>query len=153
VLELATGSGNVAEFLPNDNNYIGIDISSGLLRLAKKKLDRGGFSEAKLYNADATDLPFQDDIFDRVICQVSLHFFSDIELAVKELKRVIKPRGVFCCSVPVTDKKPEHAKIRGTLYSTGQLRDIIQNHGLYFFPLTYENGALLYFQATPNNDL
>ena len=32
VLELATGSGDLAQLLPNDNNYTGIDISKGLLK-------------------------------------------------------------------------------------------------------------------------
>jgi len=34
IIELATGSGTISEFLPNDNNYFGIDISNGLLKKA-----------------------------------------------------------------------------------------------------------------------
>ena len=34
IIEIATGSGTISEFLPNDNKYVGIDISKGLLKKA-----------------------------------------------------------------------------------------------------------------------
>lgn len=37
ILELAAGSGNLADILPHDNIYVGIDISARLLRIALQK--------------------------------------------------------------------------------------------------------------------
>ncbi|NCF29399.1 MAG: methyltransferase domain-containing protein, partial [Gammaproteobacteria bacterium] len=49
VLELATGSGSAINFLEQDNQYTGIDISPGLLRKAVKNFETAGFKEAKFY--------------------------------------------------------------------------------------------------------
>jgi hypothetical protein len=38
IIEIATGSGTLSEFLPNDNKYVGIDISKGLLKKANLRL-------------------------------------------------------------------------------------------------------------------
>ena len=43
VLELATGSGSAVNFLLNDNQYTGTDISPGLLRKAVKSFRSAGF--------------------------------------------------------------------------------------------------------------
>lgn len=104
ILEIATGSGNVVNFLPPDNRYHGIDISEGLLRQALKKLKRHGFSEAELYLTDACNLPFHDETFDITICNLSLNFIGNTDPFITELKRVSKPRAMFFCSVPVPEK-------------------------------------------------
>jgi SAM-dependent methyltransferase len=147
ILELATGSGNAVMFLNNDNIYTGVDISKGLLQIAKKKLTRNGFSDFELYAADACDLPFHDNIFDIAICNLSLNFFHDIDQFTGELARVLKPGSIFFCSVPVPEKKNPGAKIHGTLYSLEELRAKFSQKNLTLEELSYDNGALLYFKA------
>ena len=49
IVEIATGSGNIVEFLPSDNYYFGIDISPGLLKTANNKLKKAGFQKFKLF--------------------------------------------------------------------------------------------------------
>src|SRR6056297_2844856 len=44
IIEFATGSGDAIKFLNTNNIYAGVDISSGLLRLAKRKFNKYGFS-------------------------------------------------------------------------------------------------------------
>lgn len=48
VLELAAGSGHLAEILPCDNRYKGIDISEGLLKIACKKFKNAEFKNFEL---------------------------------------------------------------------------------------------------------
>ncbi len=72
---------------------IGIDYSQASLKEAK-----AGFEELKLNNTellcgDAENLPFPDDQFD-VVCSIGvLHHTPDTAKAVREIFRVLKPRG------------------------------------------------------------
>jgi SAM-dependent methyltransferase len=147
IIEFATGSGDASRFLNNRNIYAGVDISSGLLRLAKKKFDRYGFTRIELYNADASGTPFQSNTFDIAICNLSLNFFLSIEEFLSELQRILKPNGMFYCSVPIPERKKSNAIIQGTLYTLDDLQKLFENKNFNFEPLSYENGALLYFKT------
>jgi ubiquinone/menaquinone biosynthesis C-methylase UbiE len=148
MLEIATGSGNAAYFLNPDNPYTGVDISPGLLKKAYSRLRAAGFKQFELYVAAADDLPFGDHTFDAACCHLSLNFFKDIGLFIKELKRVIKPGATFYCSAPVPERKPAKSTIHGTLYTEKELSSLFLKSGFRFESKPYENGALLYFTAT-----
>jgi SAM-dependent methyltransferase len=148
VLELATGSGSAVNFLPNDNQYTGTDISPGLLRKAVKRFRVAGFKEIEFYVTSADGLPFDDNGFDVVLCILSLNFFDDIKKVLLEIKRVLMPGAVFICSVPVPERNRLQSTIRGTLYSAEELEEICKEHGFSFENFPDENGALLYFRAT-----
>ena len=147
VLELATGSGSVVNFLPNDNQYTGTDISPGLLRKAVKNFRNADFKNAEFYVTSADDLPFDDNLFDVVLCILSLNFFSEIKRVFEEVKRVAAPAAIFICSVPVPERNKVQSTIRGTLYSEEELGRICKEHGLSYETIPSENGALLYFRA------
>ncbi|MBN1638186.1 MAG: class I SAM-dependent methyltransferase [Ignavibacteriales bacterium] len=150
IIEFATGTGDAIKFLNKNNIYAGVDISSGLLRLAKKKFDLYGFTSFELYNADATEIPFQDNTFDIAICNLSLNFFKNIEGFFSELHRSLKPSGIFYCSVPIPERKKSKATIHGSLYKLDDLKKMFENKNFRFEPCPYENGALLYFKAKLN---
>lgn len=147
ILEIATGSGNAVKFLNNDNLYTGTDISAGLLRIAVKKFYQNKFRNAEFYIVDANDLPFNDKFFDLSLCNLSLNFFDSIDNFIIELKRILKPGGMFFCSVPIPEKKKPNVQIRGALYSADELKQLFGKYGFMFEKLQYENGALLYFKA------
>ena len=147
ILEIATGSGTLANFIPNDNKYTGIDISKGLLKKAILKLQKEGFIDFELFNTSADELPFDENSFDYAICNLSLNFFDSIELFIEELIKVLKPNSTFFCSVPIPEKKPEKSKIRGKLYSEKELKKIFEKYGFDFESKPHENGAVLYFTA------
>jgi SAM-dependent methyltransferase len=147
VLELATGSGNAVNFLPNDNQYTGTDISPGLLRKAVRSFGNAGFKNAEFYVTSADDLPFDDNLFNIVLCILSLNFFNDINKVFQEIKRVTAPASIFICSVPVPERKRVQSTIRGTLYSEEELERTCKEHGLSYEAIPSENGALLYFRA------
>jgi len=147
VLELATGSGSAVNFLGNDNQYTGTDISPGLLRKAAKSFRIAGFKEAEFYVVSAEDLPFCDNTFDVCLCVLSLNFFSDVKKVVHEIHRVLVPGAVFICSVPVPERNTLQNTIRGKLYSEEELGRICQKRGFEFESMPDRNGALLYFRA------
>lgn len=151
IIEFATGSGDAIRFLNNKNIYAGVDISSGLLRLARKKFDQYGFTEFDLYCADASETPFQDNTFDMAICNLSLNFFQSIDKFLSELKRILKPNGIFFCSAPIPERKKSKAIIHGTLYKLDDIKKMLENKNFNLEAFPYENGALVYFKAILNN--
>lgn len=150
IVELATGSGDAVKFLKNDNVYAGVDISPGLLRIAKKKFDQHGFTGFELFSIDACETPFQDHRFDVAICNLSLNFFQNIDIFLSELHRILKPNGMFYCSVPIPERKKSKAVIHGNLYTLDDLKKRFENKNFNFEPFPHENGALLYFKARSN---
>lgn len=151
IIEFATGSGDAIRFLNPDNTYAGVDISPGLLRLARKKFERHGFNRFELYAADACTTPFQDHLFDAAICNLSMNFFPDPDQFIAELRRVLKTNGQFYGSLPLPERKTSKATIHGTLYPLDALKKRFEDHRFHFDALPDENGALLYFKATPKD--
>jgi ubiquinone/menaquinone biosynthesis C-methylase UbiE len=150
ILEIAAGSGSTADLLNNDNSYTGIDISKGLLLQAVKKFKKNNFHDAEFFVADACDLPFNDEFFDVIICDLSMNFLGNIEYFIKEMRRVMKKDSVFYCSVPIPERADPKATIHGNLYPENELKTWFEKFGLSFTPKPYENGALLYFEARQN---
>ncbi len=150
ILEIATGSGFSAGLISRDNFYTGIDISAGLLRQAVSRFSDRGFIKAEFYVSSADDLPFNDHLFDIVICDLSLNFLGELDRFIIEIKRVMKPGSYFYCSVPVPEKKYPGAGIHGNLYSETELKTAFNNHNFTFNSSPDTNGALLYFRARLN---
>jgi SAM-dependent methyltransferase len=72
----------------------GIDISPGLLGIARERLP-----EADLHEADMESLPFADAVFDAVIGVNSFQFAGDPHRALDEAARVVKPGGRVVASL------------------------------------------------------
>lgn len=73
------------------------DISAGMVEVAQRNARGLGFEiEGKV--ADAESLPYPDNSFDLVVGHAVLHHIPDVELALRECLRVLKPGGkfVFC---------------------------------------------------------
>ncbi len=94
VLDLACGTGEFERLLLQENpdQFItGVDISEQMLVIAHQKLK--SYPNVSLQIATASDLPFADSSFDTVVSANSFHYFDDPELALKEMKRVVRPGG------------------------------------------------------------
>lgn len=68
----------------------GIDISGEAIGRAKARYSA---SNVEFRTADAHNLPFEDDTFDLVVGRAILHHL-DVEIAYREISRVLKPGGV-----------------------------------------------------------
>ena len=94
VLDLGCGNGRLYELFRKKNvDYYGIDISERLVELAKRR-----YPQAKFWAADALNLPFFDNFFDKVISIAVFHHVPSKESRLKflkEAKRVLKPGGTF----------------------------------------------------------
>lgn len=95
VLELAAGTGIVSrrirDALPGGCELVVTDLNEPMLEIAKMKFSA---SESVSFAAvDATDLPFDDECFDMVVCQFGVMFFPDKERSFREALRVLRPAG------------------------------------------------------------
>jgi SAM-dependent methyltransferase len=75
----------------------GIDINKKYLEIAKRINNdpRVVIKHGSIYN-----LPFSDNFFDLIICSEVLEHLKNDGLALKELKRVLKPKGRLIITVP-----------------------------------------------------
>lgn len=106
VLDLGCGDGRhaIALHLQDGADVIGIDLSLADLRRAGEK--HGAFSEGHsdalfaLANASGLSLPLADNSMDAVICSEVLEHVDDYATVLQEMRRVLKPEGLLCISVP-----------------------------------------------------
>ncbi len=106
VLDLGCGNGRLYELLKRRNiDYIGVDSSKELIKLAKKK-----YPEAEFRKAEALNLPFFDNYFDKVYTIAVFHQIPSEELRLqflKETKRVLKKKGKLILTVWKIKRKKE----------------------------------------------
>jgi ubiquinone/menaquinone biosynthesis C-methylase UbiE len=70
------------------------DISPGMVDVAVRNAKALGF-EVDGRVADAESIPYDDETFDLVVGHAVLHHIPDVELALREVLRVLKPGGRF----------------------------------------------------------
>jgi SAM-dependent methyltransferase len=93
VLEIGCGMGtDGAQFAKAGANYTGIDLTDAAVELARKRFQVAGL-KGEFRVADAERLDFPDASFDLVYSHGVLHHTPDIEAAVREIHRVLKPGG------------------------------------------------------------
>ena len=101
VLELGTGSGqlwrNQAARIPQDWDITLTDLSEGMLAEAKETL-AGLEPNPTFETLDAQAIPFDDNTFDLVIANHMLYHVPDLDKAVSEIRRVLKPGGRLCAA-------------------------------------------------------
>lgn len=105
ILDVASGSGDIALKLAKKakdrGNNISLtlsDINEEMLRQAKKKsIDLNLFQNLKFTVASAEELPFPDNSFDYYTIAFGIRNVPDINKALKEAYRVLKPMGKFIC--------------------------------------------------------
>ena len=92
VLDVACGAGANFESFREASHITAIDLSQGMLDIARRKADRLGLS-IDLQVMDAERLEFPDGSFDVVVSALSTCTFPDPVTALREMGRVIKPDG------------------------------------------------------------
>jgi demethylmenaquinone methyltransferase / 2-methoxy-6-polyprenyl-1,4-benzoquinol methylase len=97
-LDICCGTGDITQRLKasvgDDGDVIGLDFSSGMLKVAK---NRNLASTIYFVKADAMNLPFQDSSIDVVTVGFGLRNLIDISKCLSDVIRVLKPGGRFLC--------------------------------------------------------
>lgn len=99
VLDVACGTGIVARTAAGrvgpGGAVTGVDVNPAMLDVAKRLAGES----IEFVESNAQSLPFDDASFDVAFCQQGLQFFGDRAAALKQMHRVITPRGRAVCAV------------------------------------------------------
>lgn len=97
VLDVCCGSGAsalpAAEAVGPRGSVTGVDLATNLLELARTKAKQRGLTNIQFELGDMTDLRFETNSFDAVVCVFGIFFVPDMEAALRELTRVTRQGG------------------------------------------------------------
>jgi ubiquinone/menaquinone biosynthesis C-methylase UbiE len=100
VIDLASGTGepaiSVAMRVAPAGALTAVDQSSELLEIAAERARSRNLQNFTTLQADAHTLPFPDNTFDLATCRFGIMFFSNVNQALGEWRRVLK-RGARAC--------------------------------------------------------
>tara|TARA_B100001996_G_C18643219_1_gene586418 strand:- start:516 stop:1220 length:705 start_codon:yes stop_codon:yes gene_type:complete len=99
LIDVASGTGDIAKLYLEKIKYTGsvycIDENKGMLQINKKKFNEK--TKIKWFCANAEKLPFKSDSFDYYTISFGIRNIENINIALKEAYRVLKPGGRFLC--------------------------------------------------------
>lgn len=117
ILDVATGTGDMAILackLLRPEKVTGIDLSSEMLDLGRKKVEKEGFtSKIELLKGDGETINFPANSFDAIMAAFGVRNFENLENGLKEMLRALKPGGRL---VILEFSKPRHSGFR-SLYN------------------------------------
>ena len=98
VLDAGCNDGQLGAVLINKLKceVYGVDVSN----LVKEEAVKNG---VKFYNSTIEKMPFEKNLFGVVITAETLEHIFDLDVALKEIKRVLKPDGILVGTVPHPD--------------------------------------------------
>jgi len=160
-LDLGCGTGWAVRYLSNllagRGKFIGIDIAKGMIE--KAKLNAVDTRNVEFYEASAEDLPFENNAFDVIICSNSFHHYLRPVQALKEVRRVLKPKGnIHILDITADDffirwidkrartREKEHVKFYSTteydrMFAAAGLKHIRSNLLKILYPLKVHVGG------------
>lgn len=117
VLDVGCGPGTNFEHYGAGARVTAADYNPGMVRLAQETLhERGPFPAAiEVRQADATALPFEDASFDAYVTTLVLCSVPDLDAAVEEAWRVLRPGGALRIFEHVRSSSAWMARVQGAL--------------------------------------
>jgi len=107
VLEIGFGRGTalieISKAVGETGEVYGIDLTTEMIKIAKKNLAKKNILNVKVREGDARNLPYKNKYFDVVYMASTLELFDtpDIPIVLNEIKRVLKSTGRLCVvSIP-----------------------------------------------------
>lgn len=130
ILELGCGNGALwrenIEKIPANISITLSDISEGMIREVRRSIGRKD-KRFSYKTFDCHKIPFENDSFDCVIANHVLFYCEKIDQVCKEIKRVLKPNGIFICSTYGT----KHMKEITELVQGFDERIVLASENLY----------------------
>ena len=136
VLDVGCGSGWAARLMATNacnGRVVGIDISDEMVTLSGETSKE--FSNVEFRVASAEALPFADGEFTHAFSMESLYYYADMPTALKEIRRVLAPGGLFVTVVDLyQENEPSHQwvedlKVPVQLLSIADYRSLFEDAG------------------------
>jgi len=144
VLDIGCGTGwalgQIAKMVNSNGSFYGVDISTQMIERAKEK-----FADNKQFHfvkSNAESIPFDNDLFNIIICSNSFHHYLNPNKALEEMYRLLKIGGKAFILDPTADSLImkiidnltnifDHSHVK--LYSSKEFEKLILDSGLSYF--------------------
>lgn len=97
MLDVATGTGDLAILAAKrlkPSQVIGVDISDGMMEVGRQKVMRADLQQViSFQHEDCTHLSFENEQFDAVMASFGIRNFQQLDTALAEMLRVLRPGG------------------------------------------------------------
>ena len=97
IIDVGSGTGDLIDLILKKkiiNHVYSVDLNYEMLKYGKKKFNN---KKVKFIKANAENLPFKDNSFDKYIISFCLRNVTNVSKSLREAQRVLKPGGTFYC--------------------------------------------------------
>ena len=135
ILDVGCGGGiNINRMSEKAKKVYGVDYSIESVKLSREVNRQeiyGG--KVEVVKGDVQSLPFEDESFDIVTAFETVYFWPNIEKCFREVKRVLKPGGIFLIGMESNGSdnmimKLSEKLIDMTVYNDGELTEFLKNN-------------------------
>ncbi|PID24565.1 class I SAM-dependent methyltransferase [Sporosarcina sp. P7] len=141
LLDLGAGVGYIS--LPISkyvDEVTALDFDEDILKYLETKAGENGITNIKTLVSDFKDIQLRNEIVDKAVASISLHEVKPLSLALDEIYRVLKNKGVFLC---IELEKSELSK--GPRVSSKDMKENVLNAG-------FDNVEIFYPQMKMVNE-
>src|SRR4030081_497463 len=136
IVDVGCGTGAVLKQLGNPQKNVGIDLAPEAISFCRQR----GLNNVQ--QGDIHALPLSDASFDAVICSSVLYhqWVTDVEGAVREMHRVLRPGGVLLINVPAfpfLHSAHDEAVMTARRFRKREIRQLLQKQDFKIRRLTY----------------
>ena len=144
IVDLGCGTSfPVGSFIPGDSHYLGLDISSEMLKQSHSLFEDD--SNASLWRIDVERLPLPDNSADLCLAFFSFNVFINLKETIRQVNRVLKADGELFGTVALT--LPQENSLQLSRCISAQQLDVLlsglKGHGSELF--TERKGDILFF--------
>ncbi|MFH6960244.1 class I SAM-dependent methyltransferase [Flavobacterium aquidurense] len=132
ILELGHGNaGHVAFIFDQAENikYYGLEMSELMFQEARQ-INRNFVSQKQAFFSiyDGTEIPFEDNLFNKVFTVNTIYFWQEPEKLLSEIYRVLQPKGILCITFAEESfmKQLPFTQFEFELYSTEKAEKLIE---------------------------
>jgi ubiquinone/menaquinone biosynthesis C-methylase UbiE len=121
MLDLACGPGILLANLASSMRLsVGVDVTPKMVQMARTTCRAASSANTQFLESCGEHLPFATAAFDCVVTRLSIHHFPDPLVALREVKRILKPDGLLVIGDLVSSEDPAQGRLHNALE---QLRD------------------------------
>ena len=136
IVDVGCGTGAILKQLGNPERNVGIDLAPEAISFCRQR----GLNNVQ--QGDIHALPFPDASFDAVICSSVLYhqWVSDVEGAVREMHRVLRPGGTLLINVPAfpfLHSAHDEAVMTARRFRKAEIRQLLLKQNFKIRRLTY----------------
>jgi ubiquinone/menaquinone biosynthesis C-methylase UbiE len=102
LLDIASGAGEpglTAAASLSNGKVTAIDLSEKMVAIANEHAKERNVDNFKSQVSEVSNMPFENNFFDGVMCRFGVMFFPDMRESLHEIMRVLKPGGMLIVAV------------------------------------------------------